>query len=246
VGSSRLDRPVSIALVEDQDVVVEGVRSWIAADPEQRVVIVAVGGSIETARKGPGRDADVVVLDLELGTQESGSEMMAHRVAELAAMGCRVVVFSVHVEPLVVQAVVKAGACAFLDKRTERDHFVDTIVAVAHDQPVVTPSTAGGMLHGVQLSKREQEALQHLFQGMSYASIARRLTKVNGQPVSAVTVKDYIRRARAKFAAAHVPCKSNYALLARCIELGLIRPREIEDYRPGLPLRRALRTEGMP
>lgn len=85
-------------------------------------------------------------------------------------------------------------------------------------------SLAGGILHGVRLSRREQEALQHLFQGMSYASIARRLTKVNGEPVSAATVKDYVGRARAKFAAVRVPCKSNYALLARCIELGLIRP----------------------
>jgi two-component system, NarL family, nitrate/nitrite response regulator NarL len=235
VGSSELDRPVSITLVEDQDVVVEGVRSWVAADPEHRVVIVAVGGSIDAALEGPGRDADVVVLDLELGTRETGSEMVTHRVAELAAAGFRVVVFSVHVEPLIVQAVMKAGACAFLDKRTERDQFVDTIVAVAHDQPFVTPSMAGGMLHGVQLSKREQEALRHLFQGMSHASIARRLTKVDGEPISAVTVKDYIGRARAKFAAVGVPCRSNYALLARCIELGLIRPKEIEDYHPGPP-----------
>jgi two-component system, NarL family, nitrate/nitrite response regulator NarL len=235
VGSSQLGRPVFITLVEDQDVVVEGVRSWVAADPEHRVVIVAAGASIEAALQGPGRDADVVVLDLELGTRETGSEMVTDRVAGLAAEGFRVVVFSVHVEPLIVQAVMNAGACAFLDKRAERDQFVDTIVAVAHDQPFVTPSMAGGLLDGVQLSRREQEALQHLFQGMSHASIARRLTKVNGEPISAVTVKDYIGRARAKFAAAHVPCRSNYALLARCIELGLIRPEEIEDYHPGPP-----------
>jgi two-component system, NarL family, nitrate/nitrite response regulator NarL len=235
VGSSQLDRPVFITLVEDQDVVVEGVRSWVAADPEQRVVIVAVGGSVEAALQGPGRDAEVVVLDLELGTRETGSQTVTHRVAELNAEGFRVVVFSVHVEPLVVQAVMKAGACAFLDKRTERDQFVETIVAVAHDKPFVTPSMAGGILHGVRLSRREKEALQHLFQGMSYASIARRLTKVNGEPVSAATVKDYIGRARAKFAAVRVPCRSNYALLARCIELGLIRPGEIRDYQPGPP-----------
>jgi DNA-binding NarL/FixJ family response regulator len=233
VGSRQLDRPVSITLIEDQDVVVEGVRSWVSADPGHRAVIVAVGGSIEAAVAGPGRAADVVVLDLELGTRETGSEMVTHRVAELSADGFRVIVFSVHVEPMIVQAVMQAGACAFLDKRTERDQFVDTIVAVAHDQPFVTPSMAGGLLHGVQLSKREQEALQCLFQGMSHASIARRLTKANGEPISAVTVKDYIGRARAKFAAARVPCRSSYALLARCIELGLIRSEEIEDYRPG-------------
>ena len=52
--------------------------------------------------------------------------MVTDRVAELTDAGFRVVVFSVHVKPLIVQAVMDAGACAFLDKRTERDQFVDT------------------------------------------------------------------------------------------------------------------------
>ena len=63
---------------------------------------------------------------------------------------------------LIVQAVMKAGACAFLDKRTDRDQFVGTIVAVVHDRPFVTPSMAGGSLQEVRLSARERRALQHL------------------------------------------------------------------------------------
>jgi len=70
---------------------------------------------------------------------------------------------------------------------------------------------------------------------MSLAAIARRLRKPSGEPVSAFTVKDYIGRARAKFAAARLPCRSNFVLLARCVELGLIRLDEIEDYRPMQP-----------
>jgi two-component system nitrate/nitrite response regulator NarL len=229
MGSSSLDRSVRIALIEDTDVVVEGVRAWLAADPHQRVTIVATGDSIEAVLAGPGKAADVVVLDLELD-----GVMVTDRVAQLSDLGYRVVVFSVHVRPLVVQAVMKAGACAFLDKRTERDHFVDTIVAVAQDWPYVTPSMAGGLLQGVRLSERERQALQYLFQGMDQASIARRLRKADGQPISVTTVKTYIERARAKFAATGRPCKSNFALLARSVEDGLIRSEEIDDYRPGL------------
>ena len=77
---------------------------------------------------------------------------------------------------------------------------------------------------------REHQALRYLFQGMDYASIARRLKKPNGEPISAATVKQYVERARAKFAAAGRPCRSNFALLARCIEDGLVRPEEINDY----------------
>lgn len=228
MGSSPLERAVRIALIEDTDVVIEGVRGWVAADPRHRIEIVATGDSIEVVPAGPGNSADVVVLDLELGEL-----MVTDRVADLSDLGHRVVVFSVHVKPLVVEAVMRAGACAFLDKRAERDHFIDTIVAVAQDRPYVTPSMAGGLLQGVRLSDRERQALQYLFQGMDQASIARRLRKPDGQPVSATTVKTYIERARAKFAAIGRPCKSSYALLARCVEEGLIRPEEVDDYRPG-------------
>ena len=85
----------------------------------------------------------------------------------------------------------------------------------------------------VGLSDRQAEVLRYVFQGMSYATIARRLKKADGAPVSGHTVKQYVDRARAKFAAAGRPCRSNFALLARCIEDGLVRPEEIEDYRPG-------------
>jgi two-component system nitrate/nitrite response regulator NarL len=232
VAPSQLDQSVTITLIEDQLVVVDGVRKWIADDPEGRVAIVSVGASIEEALKGPGRTADVIVLDLELAETGTAKTMATPRVAGLCAEGFRVVVFSIHYEPFIVQTVLEAGACAFLDKHAEGHRFVDTVVAVAGDQPVVTPSMAGGLLNEVRLSRREREVLQYLFQGMSYPSIARRLTRADGKPISATTVKDYVKRARAKFAAARQPCRSNYALLARCIELGLIRPEEIDDYRP--------------
>jgi two-component system nitrate/nitrite response regulator NarL len=84
----------------------------------------------------------------------------------------------------------------------------------------------------VGLSKRQTEVLRYLFQGMSYATIARRLKKDDGTPVSEHTVKQYVERARAKFAAAGRPCRSSFALLARCVEEGLIRPDEVQDYGP--------------
>jgi two-component system, NarL family, nitrate/nitrite response regulator NarL len=227
VGTGPVDRPVRVAVIEDLDVVMDGVRAWIAADPAGRAVLVADGESVEAVRHAAGWPPDVAVLDLELdGT------MITDQVAEFSDAGIRVVVFSVHVRPLIVQAVMAAGASAFLDKKTEREHFVDTIVAAAQDRPFVTPSMAGAMLQGVRLSDRERQALQHLFQGMDYASIARRMKKPTGEAISPLTVKQYVERARAKFAAAGRPCRSNFALLARCIEDGLIRPEEISDYRP--------------
>lgn len=233
MGAGEVDKVVRVALVEDQDVVVEGVRAWIAADPGRRAEVVAEGPTIEAALTGAGATANVVVLDLELDDGESAGTLVTGRVAGLCDAGYRVVVFSVHAEPMIVREVMDAGASAFLDKRTERRQFVDTIAAVAQDLPFVTPSMAGGLLDLVRLSQREREALRYLFQGMDHASIARRMIKESGETISAATVKQYLERARAKFAAAGRPCRSQFALLARCIELGLIRAEEIDDYRPG-------------
>jgi two-component system nitrate/nitrite response regulator NarL len=233
VGAGEVDKAVRVALVDDHDVVLDGERTWIEADPGQRAVVVGAGETVEEALWNEGATADVVVLDLELADKEISGSQVTSRVTALCDLGYRVMVFSVHVEPLLVHQVLAAGAAAFLDKRTERAQFVDTIVAIGHDLPFVTPSMAGGMLELIQLSPREREALQHFFQGMTRASIARRMPKADGEPISPDTVKQYIDRARAKFAASGRPCRSNFALLARCMELGLIRPEEIGDYRPG-------------
>jgi len=228
MGAGPLDRAVTVAVVEDIDVVAEGVRAWVAEDPGRRARVVVVGATIEEVLAGPGRDADVLVLDLELG-----HEMVTDRVRELTDAGHVVVVFSVHVKPLIVQAVLDAGASAFLDKRTERKRFVDTVVSAGRGEPVVTPSMAGALVTTPHLADREREALLHLFQGMSYASIARRMRKLGApdEVISPVTVKQYVNRARAKFAAVGRPCPSNLSLLARCIEDGLLRPEDIGEYR---------------
>ena len=62
MGAGALGRPVSIAVVEDQKVVVDGVRAWVAADPDGRVTVAAAGASVAEVLAGPGRGADVLVL----------------------------------------------------------------------------------------------------------------------------------------------------------------------------------------
>jgi DNA-binding CsgD family transcriptional regulator len=80
------------------------------------------------------------------------------------------------------------------------------------------------MLADPQLSGREREALLLWFQGMDMASVARRMD------ITEHTVKQYIDRARVKYARVGRPVPSRFALLARAIEDGLIRPEEVGDY----------------
>jgi DNA-binding CsgD family transcriptional regulator len=74
------------------------------------------------------------------------------------------------------------------------------------------------------LSEQEQQALLLWFQGMSKASVGRRMS------ISENTVRQYISRARAKYAATGRTAPSKDALLARAIEDGVIKPGEITPY----------------
>jgi len=70
----------------------------------------------------------------------------------------------------------------------------------------------------------ERQALLLWFQGMSKASVGRRMS------ISENTVRQYISRARAKYAATGRTAPSKDALLARAIEDGVIKPGEIMPY----------------
>ena len=57
---------VTVAVVDDHPVVIEGVRTWIGQDAAARVRIVSAGPDLDAAVHGAGRHADVILLDLEL------------------------------------------------------------------------------------------------------------------------------------------------------------------------------------
>src|SRR5262245_61825064 len=129
---------VKVALVDDHPVVIEGIKSWITQDPEQRVEVIASGDDIDDVLAGPGGAADVLLVDLNLR-----GHFVTDRIGELSSAGRRVVVYSQHTDPDTVLAVLEAGASEFLAKDEGREHCVETIVAAATDRPDVTPSVAG-------------------------------------------------------------------------------------------------------
>jgi two-component system, NarL family, nitrate/nitrite response regulator NarL len=215
-----VERQVTIAIVEDHPVVVEGVTSWVNGDLARRIRIVQVTSDLADL----GAESDVIVLDLELGGQ-----MITEKIPGLVAGGRRIVVFSAHVDPGIILAVLEAGAYAYVTKDEGRDHLVQTIVAAAGDRPHVTRSQAQAMLADTRpgrpvLSAQERQALLLWFQGMSKASVGRRMA------ITENTVRQYIDRARMKYAASGRPAPTKDALLARAIEDGLVHPSEVAVY----------------
>ncbi|MFB9239482.1 response regulator [Plantactinospora siamensis] len=222
-GMSQAAQRITVAIVDDHPVVVEGVRSWLATEP--RLAVVATGDDPDLLRHGAARTAQVILLDLRLH-----GRMALDQVAELSAAGRRVVVYSEHTEQETILAALDAGAVAFLAKHEGREHCVRTVLAAADDRPYVPPSLAGAFVGDRRsdrpaLSDQEREALLLWFQSMSKASVARRMR------ISEHTVKQYLDRARIKYARAGRPAATKAALLARAIEDGLVRPEEIGTYR---------------
>jgi two-component system, NarL family, nitrate/nitrite response regulator NarL len=219
-----MEQLVTVAIIEDHPVVTEGVASWIRSDPRQRVRLVLTARDLAGLGTGPRPLADVVILDLELS-----GELVTGQIPGLVATGYRVVAFSGHSDPVIVMETLDNGAHAYVSKDEGRDHLVEAVLAAAADRPYVTRSQARAMLADQSpdrpaLSQQEQQALLLWFQGMSKASVGRRMS------ISENTVRQYISRARAKYAATGRTATSKDALLARAIEDGVIKPGEIVPY----------------
>jgi two-component system, NarL family, nitrate/nitrite response regulator NarL len=220
-----MERPVTVAIVEDHPVVTAGVASWIRSDPGQRVRLVQTARDLAGLRAGQQAPADVVILDLELS-----GELVTTQIPELVAAGHRVVAFSGHSDPDIVMETLDNGAHAYVSKDEGSDHLVQAVLAAAADRPYVTRSQARAILadqHPTRpaLSEQERQALLLWFQGMSKASVARRMS------ISENTVRQYISRARAKYAGTGRTAPSKDALLARAIEDGVITLDEIMPYK---------------
>jgi len=214
---------IGVAIIDDHPVVVEGIRSWLATEP--RLEVVGTGADPEMVLRSSRRTPDVILLDLRLQ-----GRMVIDKVHELSSAGRRVVVYSEHSDPQTMLAALDAGAVAFLAKHEGREHCVATVLAAASDRGYVPPTLAGALVGDRRtdrpvLSDQEREALLLWFQSMSKASVARRMR------ISEHTVKQYIARARVKYARVGRPAATKAALLARAIEDGLIRAEDIRDYR---------------
>jgi two-component system, NarL family, nitrate/nitrite response regulator NarL len=224
MDSDPMDRQVTVAIVEDHQVVIDGIRAWVSSDLGQRVMITHVARDLDELAACSGTAPDVLILDLELG-----GRLVISEIPRLAADGQRIVVFSGHASSANVMAALDAGAHAFVTKNEGPDDLVETVVATAADRPYVTKSQAKAIIDDAgptrkTLSDQEAEALKLWFTGASKAAVALRMN------VSENTVKQYIARARVKYAEVGRRAPTKDLLLARAIEDGLITPADVTLY----------------
>lgn len=219
MGADTLGVTVTVVVIDDHPVVIEGVKAWLA--PEPRVQVVAAGGDIDTLGLEDPHRADVLLLDLNLH-----GRLVFDEVARLTAQGHRVIVYSQFTDQEVVHSAFNAGAREFIAKDEGPAHLINAVLAVAADEHYVTPAVAGVLVgdqrpNRPKLSERERTALLLWFQSMSKASVAQRMK------ISPHTVDMFIRRARRKYAQAGRPAHTKADLLVRALEDDLVRPDQI-------------------
>jgi DNA-binding NarL/FixJ family response regulator len=224
--TSMDDRPpVTVAIIDDHDVVHAGVEAWC----QKAVPAVTVIGSFENPREFfernpnlPNDDVDVVLFDLQI----DGSRPDWETLGKMCQAGQRVIVYSHMFSDEVILTSLEVGAVTYLVKSEGQRHLIDAIQAAHSGEPYVGPRMAKALLNDtavgrIKLSEREKEVLVAWFQTESKDLVGKRLY------IAPTTVRTHLQRARAKYAAVGRPAPTKSALLARAVEDGILSLKEL-------------------
>jgi DNA-binding NarL/FixJ family response regulator len=191
-------RPVRVVLVDDHELVIEGLKAMLARFAG-RVRVVGQAGSAEDAVPVITALApDVVLCDVRL-RGSSGLDLCRQLVE--ASPGCRVVLLSVYDDEQYLYQALRAGAAGYLLKRVGGEELVRSLEQARLGETVVDPvlaaraATAAARLDSGEfwpgarlgLSQRESEVLGLIVAGLSNRAIAARLV------IGDETVKSHTR-----------------------------------------------------
>ncbi len=209
---------IDVAAVDDHPIILESLAGWVMKD-EDDIQVVATSATVGALLAGPGRSADVVLLDLDLadGTTVEGN------VAAILAAGPAVLVLSASERPLAVRAAIHAGARGYALKNEPSDQIRLAIREVAAGRDWVSPRLAyilatDDAADRPTLSNQEKRVLQLYATGMPMKSVAKRME------IGEETVKQYLGRVREKYARAGRAAPTKIELYYRAVEDGHLPP----------------------
>ncbi|ROS54286.1 response regulator transcription factor [Frigoribacterium sp. PhB24] len=182
--------PVTVLLVDDQDLVRTGFRIILDTAPEIRVVGEASDGleAVDLVRR---LCPDVVVMDIEMPVLD-GLEA-TRRILEQPPGGCpAVLVLTTFGRDDYVFRALQAGASGFLLKTATPEELIEAIAVVHRGDALLSPQLTRAVVARAvgdatatrvvvpspalaTLTEREREVLDRLASGASNAEIARRL-----------------------------------------------------------------------
>jgi two-component system nitrate/nitrite response regulator NarL len=181
------------------------------------ITVVATAPTVDALLAGPGRDAQVVLLDLDL----RDGTTVERNVAAVLGAGPAVLVLAASDKPPSVREAMRAGALGYVLKSEEPATVRAAIAAVAAGTDWISPRLAYILATDDApdrpvLSPQEARALRLYATGMPMKSVARRMT------LSEETAKQYVGRVREKYARAGRAAPTKIELYHRAVEDGYL------------------------
>jgi two-component system NarL family response regulator len=205
---------IRVLLVDDHELMREGLRAILARERELEVVGEAAGGREAVALAAALRP-DVVIMDVAMKDMNGIEATRQIRAGRHAA---RVVALSSHADRRYVAAILEAGASGYVLKANAYDELLRAVHAVAKGKGYVCADVASGVIEAAarsgaapgsvfaRLGPREREVLQLLAEGLSSPQIARRLH------VATTTVESHRRNLMGKLGLHSVAELTKYAV----------------------------------
>jgi NarL family two-component system response regulator LiaR len=209
---------IRVLIADDHHVVRQGLRMYLALDPEFEVVGEASNGQ-EAVEKAQQLKPDVVLMDLIMPVMDgiAATEAICGMLPEVEVLALT----SVLDDGSVIGAV-KAGAIGYLLKDTQAEELCRAIKAAAAGQVQLSSQAAARLIREVRaperpetLTERETEVLHLLAMGKANKEIAMALT------IGETTVKTHVSNILMKLG---VSSRTQAALHA--VRIGLVSETE--------------------
>ncbi|MBB5830959.1 response regulator [Brachybacterium aquaticum] len=223
------DRPLRIALVDDQPLVRAGFAMVIDSQEDMEVVLQASDGA-EAVSQLDAHRADVVLMDVRMPRMDGIQATSAILERAPAERAPRIIVLTTFDLDEYVVAAIRAGASGFLLKDAQPEDLLGAIRTVHRGDAVIAPSATKRLLERVvsapdpaaqdtsvldALTEREREVLTLMGRGCSNREIGAELF------VAEATVKTHVGRVLAKLGA-----RDRVQAVIIAFETGLVTPGE--------------------
>jgi DNA-binding NarL/FixJ family response regulator len=212
------DAPVRVLVVDDHEVVREGLSTALAADGRFEVV-AAVATAAEAMQVASRTRPDVALVDLRL-PDRMGDRLcvdLRRRLPDVA-----VVILSSYVSEDTMRAAMDAGAAAYITKAAGLGELRRTLVEIACDPACDAEPRIAGQLRDLvsrrhagvsRLTPQQERVLELSAEGMTYREIGARLF------ISESTVRFHMQKLKTKFGA-----RTKTEVIARAIRSGAMAP----------------------